>query len=317
MTMTSTTTDLPLLLEEVECVSVQRLSPSFVRVELGSPGLAEIGIDEGNLYDQRIKLIFPDTPGGPLPSFEGADESWFYTWLEKPVEERGHMRTYTVRDVVGEGADTRVVVDFIVHEGECGPGGTWGANASPGDRLVMMAPRKGMPYGGIEFVPGDARTLLLVGDETAVPAVAAILEQLDPAARGDVFLEVPETGDVLTLQHPEGVRISWHPRNGAARGHALHEAVLGHLGAGRRHVDVTDDEIDPDLWETPTHSSSGEDVEADHRSVGHDFDGLYAWIAGESKVVTGLRRALVKDLGIDRHQVAFMGYWRVGVAMKS
>jgi NADPH-dependent ferric siderophore reductase len=51
--------------------------------------------------------------------------------------------------------------------------------------------------------------------------------------------------------------------------------------------------------------------------VGHEYDGLYAWIAGEAKVVTGLRRALVKDLGIDRHQVCFMGYWRVGVAMKS
>ena len=35
------------------------------------------------------------------------------------------------------------------------------------------------------------------------------------------------------------------------------------------------------------------------------------------EVVTGLRRALVKDLGVDRHQVAFMGYWRLGVAMKS
>jgi len=77
------------------------------------------------------------------------------------------------------------------------------------------------------------------------------------------------------------------------------------------------DEIDPDLWETPTYSSSGEDVETPVKDAGHEYDGLYAWIAGEAKVVTGLRRALVKDLGIDRRQVCFMGYWRVGVAMKS
>jgi NADPH-dependent ferric siderophore reductase len=51
-------------------------------------------------------------------------------------------------------------------------------------------------------------------------------------------------------------------------------------------------------------------------TVGHDLDGLYAWIAGESKVVTGLRRLLVKELGMDRRQVAFMGYWRRGVAMR-
>ncbi len=42
----------------------------------------------------------------------------------------------------------------------------------------------------------------------------------------------------------------------------------------------------------------------------------YFWIAGESGVVTTLRRHLVKDLGIDRKRVAFMGYWRRGVAMR-
>ncbi len=45
--------------------------------------------------------------------------------------------------------------------------------------------------------------------------------------------------------------------------------------------------------------------------------GVYAWIAGESAMVTSLRRYLVKELGMDRSQVAFMGYWRRGVAMRS
>jgi len=76
-------------------------------------------------------------------------------------------------------------------------------------------------------------------------------------------------------------------------------------------------EVDPDLWETPTYSSSGEEVDAAVTLVGHDLDGLYAWIAGESAMVTTLRRALVNDLGVDRRQVAFMGYWRRGVAMRS
>ncbi|WP_139982242.1 siderophore-interacting protein [Nocardioides litoris] len=316
--MTSTTSDLPLLLEEVECVSVERLSPSFVRVELTAPGLADLGVD-GPWWDQRIKLVFPHE-GGPLPSFDGADESWLSTWLDRPVEERGHMRTYTVRRVLGHGASTRVVVDVVVHGGECGPAGTWGRSAQLGDRLVMMAPRRGVPYGGIEFVPGDARHLLLVGDETAVPAVSAILEQLcslQPGVRGHAFLEVPTSEDRLELDVPSGVGLTWLPRDGAERGVELHRAVLDHLGAGARYVEVSDDDVDPDLWETPAYSSSGEDVDAPQRHVGSDLEGMYAWIAGESKVVTGLRRALVKDLGVDRHQVAFMGYWRLGVAMKS
>ena len=77
--------------------------------------------------------------------------------------------------------------------------------------------------------------------------------------------------------------------------------------------------MDPDLWETPSYSSSGEEIDASRGArSGHDgCDGLYAWIAGESKVVTGLRRHLVRELGMDRSQVAFMGYWRRGVAMKS
>lgn len=312
-TTTITGAALPLLLTEVEVARVERLSPSFVRVELASPALADFGVD-GPRYDQRIKLIFPGD--GALPSFAGVDEAWLQAWFERPPAERGHMRTYTVRDVRGSGPDTRLVVDVVLHAGDgpSGPGARWAERAAVGDRVAVMAPRAGVPFGGIEFVPGTADRLLLVGDETAVPAVAAILGDLAPDAQGAVFLEVPGSPDVQTVEHPEGVSVTWLPRDGVPRGAALHRAVLDHLGAPVAVPEV--DEVDPDLWETPTYSSSGEEI-PDAVVVGHDFDGLYAWIAGEAKVVTVLRRALVNDLGIDRRQVAFMGYWRVGVAMRS
>ncbi len=183
-------------------------------------------------------------------------------------------------------------------------------------RVITVAPRRGVPFGGIEFAPGTAKRLLLVGDETAVPAVAAVLECLPATARGAVFLEVPVAGRRTARSTARAAsRSHWLPRDGAPRGVALHAAVLEHLGEEPAAPVV--DEVDPDLWETPTYSSSGEDVDTAVRVVGHDFDDLYAWIAGESAMVTGLRRAMVKDLGIDRHQVAFMGYWRLGVAMRS
>ena len=315
MTMT-TNHSLPMILDEVEVVAVERLSPTYVRVELGSPVLADFGVD-GPLYDQRIKLVFPNE-AGRLPSFEGADESWFTTWLDIPASERGHMRTYTVREVRGEGADTRLVVDFVLHLADeaTGPGSAWAAQAKVGDRLVTMAPRRGDFYGGIEFDPGTAKSLLLVADETAVPAVCSILEDLPAAARGAAFLEVPESGDVLEQAAPAGLQVVWLPRDGAPLGSRLHEAVLAHLGTSPYPVEEPD-EVDPDLWETPTYSSSGEDVESPAVHVGHDLDGIYAWIAGESAVVTTLRRHLVKELDMDRRQVAFMGYWRRGVAMRS
>lgn len=228
------------------------------------------------------------------------------------------MRTYTIRDVRGSGAETTIVVDIALHlvGDQVGPGSSWAAGAAPGDRLVMLAPRRGFPFGGIEFAPAPGAELLMVADETAVPAVCAVLEQLPDTATGAVFMEVPTPGDVLDVRRPAGVSITWLPRSGAPLGQRLHDQVVAHLGLPGADGEVAPEDVDPDLWETPSYSSSGEEI-APTRAVGHEFDGLYAWIAGESSVVTGLRRHLVNELHIDRGQVAFMGYWRRGVAMRS
>jgi NADPH-dependent ferric siderophore reductase len=322
VTASSNQAALPMLFTEVEVVAVERLSPTFVRVELGSPDLAEFGVD-GPRWDQRIKLILPDPGTGGITSTEGADATWFSTWLERPAAERGHMRTYTIRDVRGSGAATTFVVDMVLHlDGDLvGPGSLWASRATVGDRIALLAPRRGFPYGGIEFTPGPGADLLLVGDETAVPAVCTVIEQLPDDARGTAFLEVPVAADVQDVRRPAGVEVVWLAREGDELGLGLHDAVVAHLGplsislAGAQ-VDVAPDEVDPDLWETPTYSSSGDEVAATVHA-GHGRDGLYAWIAGESEMVTGLRRHLVRGLGIDRRQVAFMGYWRRGVAMRS
>ncbi|GAB3927384.1 hypothetical protein GCM10027613_43020 [Microlunatus endophyticus] len=79
---------------------------------------------------------------------------------------------------------------------------------------------------------------------------------------------------------------------------------------------VGPDRVDPDLWETPVYSSSGEQLDASSGEYLGPTGGSYAWVAGESGMVTALRRYLVKELGMDRRQVAFMGYWRQGVAMR-
>ncbi|MFJ9312787.1 siderophore-interacting protein [Pimelobacter simplex] len=319
---------LPMILSEVEVVRVERVSPSFVRVELGGDALAEVGPD-GPVLDQRFKIIFP-TAAGTLPSFANADESWWTSWIEIPEAERGSMRTYTIRDVIGTGAQTRVVVDIVVHDTDGhddgdpmeGAGNRWALQAAPGQRLVVLAPRRGHDFGGIEWEPGTATRLLLAGDETAAPAIRGVLRDLPADASGAAFIEVPVDGDVLDdVTAPAGVQVTWLPRNGSARGEGLHAAVLAHLTGATptEQVAVADDEIDPDLWETPVYSSSGEQV-AEATAVPTDdtpYAGLYAWIAGESKIVTGLRRKLVNDLGLDRRQVAFMGYWREGVSMRS
>lgn len=204
--MTVTSSTLPMLFTEVEVVSIERLSPTFARVELASPDLADFGVD-GPRWDQRIKLIFPDPVTGGITSTEGADETWFSTWLEQDATERGHMRTYTIRDVRGSDEQTTFVVDMVLHlDGDLvGPGSTWASKAVVGDRIVLLAPRRGYPYGGIEFTPAPGADLLLVGDETAVPAVCTVLEQLPSDARGAAFLEVPVAGDVQDVRDRKSV----------------------------------------------------------------------------------------------------------------
>jgi NADPH-dependent ferric siderophore reductase len=86
-------------------------------------------------------------------------------------------------------------------------------------------------------------------------------------------------------------------------GSALPDAVrsvVGRLGLRGGHSQEVGPEPRPDedpLWDVPEEARA---------------DGVYAWIAGECSVVTGLRRHLVRDLGVDRRSVAFMGYWRAG-----
>lgn len=312
---------LPMVLDEVEVRSVERVSPSYVRIELGGDCLAECGTD-GPLFDQRMKIVFPNA-AGQLPSFADMDDSWWATWLQIPEDERGSIRTYTIRDIVGSGADTRIVVDIVVHDPDehSGPGNSWALRATPGDRVIVLTPRKGHEFGGIEWAPGTATRLLIVGDETAVPAIRGILRDLPAEASGAAFLEVPTADDIQRdVTRPDGVELTWLPREGSPRGTSLHAAAVAYLtGDAAPPPPVADEEIDPDLWETPVHSSSGEEV-AESTVIpdsGTPYAGLYAWIAGESKIVTGLRRHLVNELGIDRTQVAFMGYWREGVAMRS
>lgn len=271
---------------------VERLSPAFVRVVLESPAftdLAELG------FDTRFKLVFP----GQV------------------------VRTYTVRDVVEEGADRLLVVDLVVHEGpveELGPACRWALSAQPGDEVQVVAPhRRAEEYGGTEFAPGDRSELLLVGDETAVPAIARILADLDASFTGRAFIEVPDPADVLHLTGPADVEVTWLPRSGAEHGRRVVDEVRGYLGLGPLDpaavAATLPSSLDVEVWETPAFSSAGESLDA--RTFGSDLGGLYAWIAGESWLVKALRRTLVTELGADRSQVAFMGYWREGVAMKS
>lgn len=284
---------------------VRRLAPSFVRLTFTGPDLGDFGTDG---LDQRIKLVLP-LPGTGFDTFPG--DEWWPAWRELPAEQQNPLRTYTARAV--RPALREVDVDFVLH-GVAGPASAWATTARVGDEVVLIGPdaTSGVTGAGVEWDPGAARTLLVAGDETAVPAISSIVEQLPADARGCVFLEVPTPGDVLRLDAPEGVTVHWRARSetGAGHGDLLAESVRGwtarYVTAWHRGVDVEDVDVDHDLlWEVPDGS--------DRHGAALDGD-LYAWFAGEAGAIKALRRFLVSEVGVDRRQVAFMGYWRLGKA---
>ena len=319
MSAETTTTERPTyILTRAEVRAVTRVSPSFVRVTFGGDELFEFGTP-GEVFDSRVKLVFPPA-SGVLPDLDRSSDSWWQAFLAVPEDERGSMRTYSVRELrLDADGGTEVDIDFVLHlePGLTGPASLWASRAAVGQELYLVGPRRGVDvdaHGGAEYAPGTADSVVLAGDETAAPAIARILEDAPRDLRGVAFIEVPSPADILRIEAPAGVEVHWLPRDaGEPHGLRLIPAVLEYLGDAdaRDAISVTDIDSEDLLWETPEYSGLGEDLAP--RTAPAE---RYFWIAGESGVVTTLRRHLVKDLGIDRGQVAFMGYWRRGVAMR-
>ncbi|WP_432565339.1 siderophore-interacting protein [Kineococcus sp. SYSU DK003] len=297
-------------LYRVRISAVQRIGASFVRLTMTSADLEHFGAGG---YDQRFKVLLLKQP---FESYDPPQDDWYTWWRELPEAVRPTMRTYTVRAFRPATIDTHAEmdVDFVLHgvqDGHAGPASRWAANAVVGDEAVLVGPSNpgtGRMWGVEWAPPATARTLLLAGDETAVPAVSAILERLPAGVKATALLEVPHAGDLIDLSCAADLTVEWLPRNGShAPGELLqarvHEVASALVDEASSPVDFEDVDLDTTiLWEVPEHAEP----------AGPEC--LYAWLAGESGVVKALRRHLVRDVGVPRSSVAFMGYWREGRA---
>lgn len=243
------------LVREAEVVSVEWLTPGLVRVVFTGEALR--GIPSLECTDHYIKFFFPP---------EGANYSWPFdpAGLRKtlPRDQWPVTRTYTIRSF---DRDTNMmVVDFVVH-GDAGLAGPWAAGAQAGDRIGFRGP-------GGKFVPDAAADAhLLVGDDAAIPAIAATLEALPVDAVAEVFVEVD--GDEYRIDLPMTSRttVHWIHRDGHSHGVTLAEAV---------------------------------------RNSPHPSGNVQAFVHGNAHMVKDLRRYLFVERGMDRSRVSISGYWR-------
>lgn len=229
----------------------EQLTPHMLRLTVTGDlsGFQSLG------FDDHVKLFFPDPVTGSYDVAEGA----------KPL-----ARDYTPRrfDV----AAGTLVLDFALHgvaEGQAGPATLWAHKAQAGDRLVIGGPR------GSSVWPVDFGLHLLIGDDTALPAIGRRLEELPDGVRALVLVEVDGPEDCLPLSSKAEFTIHWLFRDPAHGGRDLLSAVAG--------------------------------LRLPHQDV-------FAWVAGEARQTRLIRDTLLNRHGLDPQWVKASGYWQQGEA---
>jgi len=297
--MTSTR---PYRIFNVALARTEDLSAHLRRLTFAGPEIADMTT---LAPDQRIKIFFPGADGQP-PALSATGE-WYKDYKALPVAQRVPMRSYTIRHLRAQACE--LDVDFVLH-GETGPASRWALHARPGSRVQMSAPNRHAQgeIGGYEWKPpASARHILLAADETALPALAGILEQL--ASRSDrpsveAFIEIPTAQGQIDLPAWPGLDLRWLPRDAAGAATRPGDLLLAAIqtatlpqGAVTNGLELEDIDIDRTVPWDQAQAGDG------------DF---YAWIAAESAAVMALRTFLVKERGLDRRALNLMGYWRLG-----
>ena len=239
--------------------AVGRVTPCVRRVTLtGTPEAVAAAGPTVNLLVPRVDDV---APRWPAVARDGR-----IVW---PQGSHGvALRSYTARRQ--DPAAGEVDIDFVLH-GE-GPAAAWAAAAAPGALLGVA--------GAGPLGDRTASTLLVVADETALPAVSRILGTAPAGTRGVALLEVAGPEEEQDLAAPAGVEVRWLHRGGTEPG--LSTVLVDAVAA----------------------------LDRPAREV-------FAWVAAESGAVRAIRADLRGRWGLSRAEHHAIGYWRRGRAMGS
>ncbi|MCV9993134.1 siderophore-interacting protein [Paeniglutamicibacter sp. ZC-3] len=245
----------------LEVLASERLSPHMMRLTFGGPGF--VNFQDKAVSDRYVKILFAKPELGLVPPYDLDALREQQAPEDFPVR-----RTYTLRHVDLE-AQT-VQIDFVIH-GDQGLAGPWAQNAKIGDQICFASP------GGL-YTPDPAFDRhLLIGDETALPAISAAVEDMTPDMVGDIYLEVSGPEDEVQLDVPAGVNLHWLHRGG---------------------------------YFTPENTKLEETV---RNSDWHEGT-VQVFAHGERETMKSLRAYLNGERGVDRKAMSLSAYWAYGRA---
>lgn len=234
--------------------SLGLLGPRMLRVVLGGDELAGFAI-ESPASSVRLLLPPPGAPSIVMPAWTGNQ-------FELPDGSRAPIRTFTPRYFDEERHE--LTLDIVLHDR--GAATDWARAAKLGDEVAISGP------GRSEELDPSARSHLLAGDESAIPAIGQLLEAIPADHVVEVHIEIADSNGRLELPPHPGATIEWHEAaSGAAPGDAMVLAVVA--------VDPLPDAV---------------------------------WVAGEAAAVQRIRKHLFDERGRARSTVTARGYWKLG-----
>ena len=219
--------------------NVEKITPGMLRIELAGEDLADF---VSLAPDDHIKVLVP----GPGEEME--------------------RRDYTPRRY---DTDARtLVIDFAVHE--AGPVTQWALGTRAGDRLEIGGPR------GSAVISRDIKNWLLVGDETALPAIGRRIEEAGSDAHITAIMAVADDAEHQIFQTDAQLETHW-----------AHRPLLEATDASALMAVLQSIDLAP---------------------------GTFVWIAAEASVTRALRTYLVEERGYPLSWIKASGYWVKGKA---
>ncbi|WP_075292432.1 DUF2218 domain-containing protein [Pararhizobium arenae] len=242
-------------LQEVKVVSAEDLTPHMRRVIFSC---ADVTPFVGG--DMHVRLLVP--PKGRPPVWPGFREDGRIAWPES--EDELVVRVYTIRAV--DAARKEVWIDFLQHPapGVSTPGADFARDAQPGDVVGLIGP-------GAGHLP-SARSILLIGDESALPAIARIAAEVPAGTHMQALIEVQDAAEEQALASNGTLDVRWLHRSSYPQGGS---AVL---------------------------------VEAAKKAIDAMAEGTFVWAACEKEDIRAIRSHL-KERRHDRKNMYVAWYW--------
>lgn len=241
----------------IEVARLRDITPHLRRITFSAPDLrfypAEAAAAHIKVFLPLVGQTQPDLPTltekGPV-------------WAADAV--RPLIRTYSIRAVRPQQGE--IDIEFALHD-HSGPAVNFARQAKPGDKIGISNP------GGPKPMLPAADFYCLAGDPSSLPAIAALLENLPAHSEGHAFIRVDTPADVIDLQKPAGVELSWI------------------IGGTEKTADLI-----TQFCALPLPQS-----------------GTQYWLAGEDRLVVELRRYLLRERQCERNQLYAVPYWREGL----